>query len=512
MPWRSRGRSLALFLAISSVLICGCDWDLYHLYNGIPMPGNEDAPVTVHVYLAVDGLDAEAVLWAREQGAFLEPSWAFAPSIPMFPATSYASWSRILQTAPLPGFEYEYYDPIEDEVFNHGDLGLVSHIVPPLEAVGIEGSAYFQAFDHHANGYLDVVSNYSSPFQTFARGLDDLFYVLNGRTQDSSTFAGYIPQTDIIGHSYAPVEMLTALLEIERRIESFRDRHPAREFLFTLFSDHGMNFTPTPPDQLVELDEEMDRLGVRVVAALEPWRERDVLVAIPILHSRVTYVGLHTFPGDASRIAAVLSAAAGVDLTICRGVPPPASSPLSPQLSWYQLWREQDLLATFGYDAASDRYYLPRSVDWRELDLELPPGGGKNLELGSYSDEELFGFTFSSAYPDLFYRVRTAFDPISVRWPADVLVSFELGWVSAGFSLGSATDNVATEASHGALLRRGSLGVLLTQERQLPSGFRADNLLEFFPELRTHITEQRDLVIHAGDAGRALQYSEVPWD
>jgi len=502
-----------LLVAASLLPLSACDWDLYHLYNSVPMPANDDAPETVYVYIGVDGLDIVSLHAAREEGAYPAAAWNLATSITMFPATSFTSWTRILQTEPLPGFEYEYYDPIRDMVVNHGDAGLISHIVPPLEVLGIESSAYFRAFDHHANGYLDVISNYSNPFQSMGRGLDDLFYVLDGRTWDSPTFLAYVPQTDILGHSHDPTEMTAAAMELWGRIESFRARHPERTFVFTLFSDHGMNFSPTPPEHLVELDQVMEELGVTVVHSLQDWQQQDGLVAIPILHSRVTYVGLHTFPEQAAAISSRLSAGEGVDLVVCRGEEAPAlQGAEDSDLSWYLLWRDEGLLAQFAYDHITDEYLLPRATDWGIFGLELPPGGGKNPDLGSYTDEELFGFSASGDYPDMFYRIRTGFEPISVVWPPQVLLSFELGWVSSGFRLGSATDSIASEASHGALLRDGSAGVLLTQERSVPATFRSDNLLDFFPNLSRHITEQRRLELYAGDSGRGLDYEEVPWD
>jgi len=504
--------ALRSLIAASLLLLPACDWDLYHLYNSVPMPENGDAPETVYVYIGVDGLDIEALRAAREEGAYPATGWNLATSVAMFPATSFTSWTRILQTEPLPGFEYEYYDPEQDKVFNHGDAGLITHIVPPLEVVGLTSSAYYRVFDHHANGYLDVISNYSSPFQNMGRGLDDLFYVLDGRTQDSATFAAYIPHTDILGHSHDPTEMIAAAVEIWQRIEAFRERHPERNFIFTLFSDHGMNFTPNPPEQLVDLDEVMEQVGIAVVDSLEDRQPQGELAAIPILHSRVTYVGLHTFPEQASSISALLSAGDGIDLVICRSDPPPLHGAEDAALSWYQLWRDESLLAQFAYDRSRDEYLLPRATDWSIFGLDLAQGGGKNPDLGSYSDEELFGFSAGSDYPDMFYRVRTGFEPISVVWPPEVLVSFELGWVSSGFTFGTATDSIASEASHGALLRGGSTGVLLTEERSLPATFRSDNLLEFFPNLSQHITEQRGLELYAGDSERGLDYQEVPWD
>jgi len=511
-PTRSR-TALGLLLAASLLLLPACDWELYHLYNSVPMPDNDDAPATVYVYIGVDGLDIEALRAAREQGAYPEAGWDLATSVAMFPATSFTSWTRILQTEPLPGFEYEYYDPVQDKVVNHGDAGLITHIVPPLEMLGLESSAYYRAFDHHANGYLDVISNYSSPFQSLGRGLDDLFYVLDPRTQDSPTFAAYIPQTDILGHSYDPAEMTSAAVELWQRIEAFRERHPERSFVFTLFSDHGMNFTPNPPDRLVELDQVMEQVGVTVAASLQDGQQQQgELVAVPILHSRVTYVGLHTFPEQAPAISSRLSAGEGVDLVICRGEAPALQGAEQVDLSWYQLWRDESLLAQFGYHRPRDEYLLPRATDWSVFGLDLPPGGGKNPDLGSYTDEELFGLSAVSDYPDMFYRVRTGFDPISVIWPPQVLVSFELGWVSSGFSLGTATESIASEASHGALIHGGSNGVLLTQERSLPTTVRSDNLLDFFPNLSRHITEQRGLELYSGDSARGLDYQAVPWD
>ena len=268
--------------AIFSLALTGCDWELYHLYNSLPMPDAANPPDPVYVYLAVDGLDLEAAQWAIDEGAYPESRWALSANIPMFPALSPSSWTRILQTEPLPGYEYEYYDAERDKVVNYGDWGIITHIAPPVETVGFETAAYFRAFDHHANGYLDILSIYANPFLTFGQSLDDVFYILDGRTQDSPTFAAYFPQIDILGHSHDPV-------------------------VFTLFSDHGMNFAPTPPDRLLRLDDEMERLGITVASSLEEWQGQDALAAVPILHSRVTSISLHTLPEQTSAISSLLS-------------------------------------------------------------------------------------------------------------------------------------------------------------------------------------------------------------
>ena len=500
--------------AIFSLALTGCDWELYHLYNSLPMPDAANPPDPVYVYLAVDGLDLEAAQWAIDEGAYPESRWALSANIPMFPALSPSSWTRILQTEPLPGYEYEYYDAERDKVVHYGDWGIITHIAPPVETVGFETAAYFRAFDHHANGYLDILSIYANPFLTFGQSLDDVFYILDGRTQDSPTFAAYFPQIDILGHSHDPVQQQRAATELWERIEAYRGRHPERRFVFTLFSDHGMNFAPTPPDRLLRLDDEMERLGITVASSLEEWQGQDALAAVPILHSRVTSISLHTLPEQTSAISSLLSGVNGVDLVACRGAAPELIGADQAGLSWYQMWRDEALLGQFAYDRDNDRYLLPRETDWGVFGLDLPPAGGKNLALGLYSDEELFGFSADARYPDMFYRVRMAFEPIGVVWPPQVVISCSMGWVSEGFKLGGggATDSLGANASHGALLGRGSRGVILTEERSLPRSFRSDNMLEFFPHLREHIVEQRGQRVYPGDAGRGLAYDQVPWD
>jgi hypothetical protein len=120
-------------------------------------------------------------------------------------------------------------------------------------------------------------------------------------------------------------------------------------------------------------------------------------------------------------------------------------------------------------------------------------------------DEDLFDMTKEGKYPDLFYRIRTGLIALGVQYPAQVLVSFRTGWGSVGFTLpGGLAD--FSGGSHGAADDLSTLGVLLSDERELPDAVRADSLLTLFPRLAQHLRDRGlDLLDGDPDAARPLR-------
>src|SRR5262245_3831222 len=104
------------WFAVAALLLWlpGCDWEQSALLNGISIRRDPTKGHVMNVYLATDGVSFSAMNRARLQGAFAH--YAFAKSIPMFPATSDASWTRILHAPPFGGYEYTHYDESKDRV------------------------------------------------------------------------------------------------------------------------------------------------------------------------------------------------------------------------------------------------------------------------------------------------------------------------------------------------------------------------------------------------------------
>jgi hypothetical protein len=171
-------------------------------------------------------------------------------------------------------------------------------------------------------------------------------------------------------------------------------------------------------------------------------------------------------------------------------------------------WREGNLVASFGYDAATDFYWLPSDVDWAALDLPVTFAPGASS--GVFSDEALFALSLDRTYPDFFFRARTAFEPISVEFPPDIVVSYRHPFMSVGYQAPISSANaVGTAGSHGAMDRLGSMGALLSEERELPPAMRSESLLELFPALVEHM-KRRNVELFPGAQGAELDYSALP--
>jgi len=501
-------RRLWLALVLLGLAAPSCDWEHYALMNSVPARGDSSLNPVVRVYLGLDGLSHSAVVRAREQGAFA--GWNLSRFIPMFPATSDASWTRILHTERFAGLEYGHYDPVKDKVYNKAVGGLLVHLVPPLEELPFtlpayaQAPAYYKAFDYHASAYLDALWSYDRPFYGYYRGLDNLFVALEGRSQVQDTFTAYLLETDVIGHLRSEDDVVASLLSLNERIERFKQAHPERSFVFTLFGDHGMDGVAKPLDSVVDFRDELEAAGVATVESFEEADKVEGPAAVAILHTRVTYVAIHAREQWVSEVARRASTSKAADLVFARGEP---RTGFPEGLTWVSAWREGELAASFAYDAATDAYWLPSDVDWEALDLPVSFTSGASH--GVFSDEALFALSVERTYPDFFFRARTAFEPISVEFPADIVVSYRHPFMSVGYQAPiSSANEVGTAGSHGAMDRLGSMGALLSEERELPPAVRSDNLLELFPALVEHMT-QREVELFPSAQGAELDYDAL---
>lgn len=469
-------------------IFCSCDWFYYAFVNSIPFHGDASKNRDVYVYLGVDGLSYFTAEEAVKRGVIAGSEWKLSKFISGFPGTSDASWTRIMHTQDLPGYEIQYYDPIKDVMVNQGVLGLAEHITPSISKTLSFAPEYLSAFDFIANGFNHTLESYMDTHVSFANTVDNVFTILEGRSETRSVFSAYILELDVLGHLQSTQDVSQCFNYLFKKIEAFRKNHPERNYHFTLFSDHGLDFIKVAPERLTHLDEEMVKVGITPVKGLKNHDPKSELYAVPVIHTRVTYVALHTHPDLAEKVAEKASLIPAIDLSIARF----KLQTKEEGIQRFGIWKEGQLILAFGFDAKTNQYLISEEYNTASLGFDLPSS------VGRFSDRELFHLTKDKTYPDLFYRVRTALSGVGCKYPAEVLTSFKPGFVSLGFQLFGADAGTATSGFHGSLEYRGTLGTLLTNEKNIPDAVRSDALLDLFPRLKNHV-QKLGIEIQAGD-------------
>lgn len=484
-----------------------CDWIHFSFMNSIPFKGKRAEQSDFYVYLGVDGLSYHTARTAMDGGAFAGPEWHLSKFVTMFPGTSDASWTRTLRTPKIGGYEIEYYDPTKDQVIDRGLVGLAKHIMPSFADFASFEFDYLHAFDYMANGYLHGIEAYRDTYVSIGDTLDNLFTLLGGRIETTDVFAAYLLEFDVLGHMQNSQDVQKAFGMLAKRIEKFRSDHPNRNVHFTLLSDHGMDFIRVQGDHFIKFDDELRKVGVLPVDHLSGYDPKSQLFAIPIMHTRVTYLALHTHPDLVRELAGRVSTLSSVDMAISRLRGPQDAglddAPEAPHpLDWYAIWAEGKIAIAFGFDPGTDQYYLPAGQRYTLFGYD--PKFAEDERYKILSDDEIFAATRHTDYPDMFYRARTSITPVSTVYPADVMVSFKPSYCSLGFTL-PGSDDIASAGFHGNMHQLGSLGTLLTNERQLPDVVRSDTFLELFPRMRDHM-RKRGVEVIEGDRNASLQY------
>ena len=436
------------------MLFAGCDVGYGGFLDTIPVP-DQHPEQPVQVFLGIDGLSRAAFDQARAKGAFRD--YAAADLVAFFPGVSDYSWMRLLRAGQTPGYEIQYFDPQRNALFNPGIPGVIEH---PLKQGVADPLPCYRRFDFLGDGDLWTVYGYTNPEAALPSTLDAMFNVLAARGRSQPAFLGYLMNVDVVSHHGGFDRAVSMLVEIDRRIQEFQARHPGR-YTFTILADHGNAHQKA---ELVDPRQLLQEVGVAPVEALS---DPAALEAIPIVHVRVNFVSVHTAPGQRAEVAARASRHRWVDLT---------AAPLG-----------EDRFAVF---RRGQRYAFARHADgsvvvedaasWAALGVPLPAGPDGTSVL---SDGEAFAATIGGPYPDLFYRVATAFTDPTVQFPADVIVSLRDDVASFGFHLPGTDDSLAVDGFHGALSRASSLSVVASQGRSLPPVVRADDLRGLFPAL-----------------------------
>lgn len=443
------------------LLVCGCDGIYAGFLNSVPVSDDESIGTT-HVILAIDGLSKAAFDAARTQGAFSE--WYAADLVTPFPSTSDYSWTRTLRTDPIPGYELEYYDAATNSIVNDGLTGIVEH---PFETGILDARPCYARFDYLGNGDLWMFRNYDDPEEALPAILDEMFDVINVRARRQALLLAYLPNVDVIAHLRPFERVVAALMEIDRRIRVFQERHPDR-FVFSIIADHGNTHREA---QLVDLEEALDEVGVDSVTSLRP-EGSNVLEAVPIIHTRVSYVALHARREQTPEIARRISTHRWVDNAV---------APLGDEVfddepaRRYGFWRtgtRREFVVLESGDVV-----VENAAEWLAIGVDL----GSSTGMVRIADRDAFDRTFDAPWPDLFHQVDQAFTNPAVDTPADILVSFPDDLASFGFHLPGGGDRSATQGFHGSLRRAPTMAAVATQVGPLPPRLRSNDLADLLP-------------------------------
>ncbi len=475
-------------------IISGCDWSYYALINSVPIQGEIKKDSTVHVYLGLDGASYYAMKKAMKQGAF-QNSFMLSKFICPYPSTSDLGWSRLMHTEKIPSYEYQYYNPLKDTIINSGYPGLLKHVVPAW----IQPA--YSVFHFSGNGYAHKYYVYRERKLSYSMTLDNLFVALEGVSQTSNIFAGYIAETDTMAHMDKEEDIIELYMLLSKRIESFKKDHPERKYVFTLFSDHGNDFVHVDDQNMIEFDTEMKKAGITPVKSLKDQDDASGLFAIPIIHTRVSYVALYTTDNQAQEISEIISEMPSIDLVTVRGKTE-ESFKGKKDIAWYDVWSNGNKVS-FGFDSQTDEYLLFSDNDYSRYDFVIDFSGVENVE--RFDDNTLFHLTKHSKYPDFFFRARTSIESIGILYPAQVIASFKHPYASIGFQIPGGANKIASSSFHGAFDDLSSNGILLSEERDLPDAVRLDTLFQLFPRLKKFVVSRNFEVIE-GDPNEGIDY------
>ena len=377
-----------------------------------------------------------------------------ADLITAFPGTSDYAWTRTLRAGSLGGYELQYFDAEHNRIENPGLEGVAEH---PLRE-GIAGTlACYKRFDFLGDGETWMLDSYLDPAAALRATLDAMFDTIAGRARTKTQILAYLLNVDVIAHMGGMDQAVATLVEIDRRIREFKAEH-RRPFLFTIFADHGNAHRRS---KLVDPRQLLGEVGIRARRRVVARRERRRAAgagpeAVPIVHTRVNYVALHAARADVAEIAVRSSRHADIDLAVAR-LPDGADG-----VGRYGIWRA-GAASYFRRDATSGRIVVEDPEAWSWLGVDLTRWCRHGGRAATLDDREAFEATAAGPYPDIFYRVATAFSHPASRFRADVLLSMPDDVASYGFNVPGAADIRAADGFHGSLSRASTLSVVASE-------------------------------------------------
>jgi hypothetical protein len=454
---------LALVLA-AAVAAAGCDAPYQGFLDTIPV-GETASDEPTEVFLGVDGLSRQAFDRARARGAFAD--YAAADLITPFPGTSDYSWTRTLRAGSIGGYELQYFDPAQNRMVEDGLEGLIDH---PLREGLVDTLPCYARFDFLGDGATWMLKSYLDVAAAFRPTLDAMFDTIAGQARTKRRILAYLLNVDVMSHLGDLDQAVEMVVELDRRIRAFQSAS-ARPIHFTLFSDHGNAHVPSRMIDPRDILRDVGVASVESLAAEPPPR----LEAVAVAHTRVSYVAVHTAGRDVAAIAERTSTHPDVDLAVGK-LPDDGAGRRR-----FGVWRA-GRAHTFAR-AADGTITVDAAASWDWLGVDL--GRWRDAATGdaTLSDRDAFEATRSGPYPDLFYRVATAFSNPAAQYPADVLLSFPDDVAARGFAVPGAGD-IAASGFHGSLTRAATLSVVASRSFPLPPAIRSDDLADLFPALR----------------------------
>ncbi len=462
-------RRLALSLIRMLVLAAapaGCDAPYQQFLGSIPT--NEiDPDQPADVFLGIDGLSRQAFDSARARGAFA--GYDAADLVTTFPGTSDYAWTRTMRAGAIGGYELQYFDSERNAMQNDGLEGLADH---PLKE-GIVGTLpCYARFDFLGNGDTWQVDSYLDPAAAFRPTLDAMFDTIAARARTKLRVLAYLLNIDVMGHLGGLDQTVDMLVELDRRIREFQNGS-RRKIRFTLFADHGNAHIPS---RMVDPKQILIDAGVTPIDSIPATPTPGRLEAVPVVHTRVSYAAVHTAGRNDAEIAARTSTHPDVDLSVAR-LPAAADG-----TARYGVWRAGKG-HSFRRDAAGT-ITVETPAAWGWLALDFTPWLDATTGAAVFADRDAFEATRTGPYPDIFYRVATAFSDPAAKFPADVLLSMPDDVASFGFTVPGAGEIRAAAGFHGSLTRAATLSVVASQAFNLPAAVRTDDLADMFPAMR----------------------------
>jgi hypothetical protein len=211
--------------------------------------------------------------------------------------------------------------------------------------------------------------------------------------------------------------------------------------------------------------------SVDALAAAPPAR----LEAVAVVHTRVSYAALHTAGRNVAAIAERASTHPDVELAVGKLADAGGRQR-------FGIWRAGRAHA-FTRDAGGT-ITVEDAASWDWLGIDLTPWRDATTGDATLADGDAFEVTREGPYPDIFYRVATAFSNPTTQYPADIFLSFPDDVTVIGYLLPGAGELPAAAGFHGSLTRAATVSVVASQSFSLPPAIRSDDLADMFPALR----------------------------
>lgn len=383
-------------------------------------------------------------LWQR--GHFREFHRPSA-TVSLFPSDSETAITSALHSAPVPGYEHQYFDRTAN--------AMRGGVFVTLTGTNVH---YIRRFDYVATGWQKAV-HYALPARSYRADLGRLrarFLASN-----DPVYLAHVSGGDAVFHLLEREETDRLLIEFEAVV---RDLYlTARgELGVILWSDHGNTLTVSRGVELADL---LERRGWRLTTSLQGPRDA-VVPAYGLVGFFVVYCQREAIP----RLAQDLRALRGADLVIYRHPAGHAAVILDDS-------EDHHGRAVLRWSADGSRYrYEAEEGDPLELCpvFEQLGAEGKLDAQGWARDADLFTATARGRYPDAAARIR-GWATNHVRNPSDLVVSLKLGYYQGK---GIFQHLVTMRGTHGALDAPSTLGFAMATHLLPPTVRLADLIPE----------------------------------